>query len=352
MKRIFKNRPKVALMMIPFVKIPLKDAQKVKKALLEEDAFEQQYHYIKEDGFIYYPINKNWKKLGLEYETVQKAGKKINKPKSLKKALSSTFSDKELEDLKRSYDTIGTIAVLEIDDELRPKEDIIAKTLLETNKQIKTVVAKDGIHEGEFRKQSHRYLAGEKTFLTVHKENGCSLYVDVNATYFSPRLSTERKRIAELIKPGEKVLVMFSGCGPYPCVFAKNTQAKLIVGVEKNPEAHDLGLRNIELNKLKNVELHCGDVISTVSKLGKFDRVLMPLPKSAEDFLSVGIPALKKGGTLHFYDFLHEELFEDAKAKITKACRSLKRHADFVTVVRCGQHAPHIYRICVDAVLE
>jgi hypothetical protein len=36
-------------------------------------------------------------------------------------------------------------------------------------------------------------------------------------------LSTERKRISELVKPGEKVLVMFSGAAPYVCVIAKKT---------------------------------------------------------------------------------------------------------------------------------
>lgn len=333
-----------------FIKVPLAQAQKAKLALMQQGAFSDKYHYDRDDDFIYYPVKEGCHTT--EYTIVQRQAKPLIKPLPLKKALGNTLTEDQIQRVKTSYDTVGTIAILEIDEELQPFENVIANALLATNKQIKTVVAKQGIHEGEFRTQQHRHIAGEQTSLTIHKENGCKLNVDINATYFSPRLSTERKRIAELVRPGERVLVMFSGAAPYPCVLSKNTKAHSIVGVEKNPEAHSLGLANIKLNKIKNVSLYCGDVTAIVPTLGVFDRVLMPLPKSADEFLSIGIPAVKKGGVLHFYDFLHEELFEEAKKKVAKAARKLSRTANFITVVRCGQHAPRVYRICVDVVLE
>ena len=44
--------------------------------------------------------------------------------------------------------------------------------------------------------------------------------------YFSARLSTERKRVADLVKAGENVLVMFSGVEPYVAVIAKILRQK------------------------------------------------------------------------------------------------------------------------------
>ena len=46
-------------------------------------------------------------------------------------------------------------------------------------------------------------------------------------------------------KPGEKVLVMFSGCAPYPVVIGRNTKAKEIYGIELNPLAHKFAEENV-----------------------------------------------------------------------------------------------------------
>jgi len=337
--------------MVLYVRVPLDKAEAMKLLLHEQRAFAKGYPYFKENNEILYPVLDSALALNLPYHVEEKDIAPERNTLHLKEALAGVLSPQELASLKSSYDTVGTIAVLEIDETLRDKEKIIADALLNNNKQIKTVVAKEGIHSGEFRLQQHRHLAGEPTTLTLHKENASSIYVDIDATYFSPRLSTERKRIAGMIKPGENILVMFSGCAPYPCVLSRLSHAQQIVGIEKNPAGHELGLKNVKKNKLKNVELYCGDVRDIIPTLGSFDRIIMPLPKSAEDFLDVAIPALRSGGFLHFYDFMHEELFDEAKTKINKACIALGRQADFRAVVRCGQHAPRVYRICVDVVI-
>ena len=80
----------------------------------------------------------------------------------------------------------------------------------------------------------------------------------------------------------------------------------------------------------------------------KFDRILMPLPKSAEDFLDVAISKAKSGTIIHFYDFLHEDEFKIAHEKIDKACKKNKIKYNILKTSKCGQHAPRIYRICVD----
>ena len=62
----------------------------------------------------------------------------------------------------------------------------------------------------------------EKTILkTEYKEFGCKFIVDVENAFFSPRLSTERERIANLIHDGEVVTNMFAGVGMFSIMASK-----------------------------------------------------------------------------------------------------------------------------------
>ena len=270
--------------------------------------------------------------------------------KTIKVILKHRLSERELNSMVKSFDIVGDIAVIEIRDVLVKKEKLIARTILAQHKNIRVVCKKSGGHTGEFRLQKYRILAGERRKTTMYKESGVHLELHLEKTYFSPRLSSERARIAHLVRPGEEVLVMFSGIAPYCCVIAKHSKAKEIVGIEKNPAAHAFAMRNIQVNKLKNVKLYCGDVRTVIPKLKRtFDRVCMPLPKGGESFLSVALKATKKNGTLHFYDFLHEEEFYKAEAKLAAACKQAKRKYKILKLVRCGQQRPWVFRVRLDA---
>ncbi len=268
---------------------------------------------------------------------------------NLREALKKKLTLSEMQNLKAAFDVIGTIAVVEVPRELVKKQKVIAETLLGLHKNLMTVVKKAGVHKGKFRTQKVRMLAGEKTKETICKENNACFKLNIEKAYFSPRLSTERKRIMELVKPGESVLVMFSGIAPYVCVIAKNTKASEVYGVEANPAAHKYALENVMLNKIKNAKLFLGDVRKVVPKLNKkFDRILMPLPKQASDFLDCALAAAKKGAVVHFYDFEHETEFDKGKEKIVGACKKAGKQCKIIGTFKCGQHAPRIYRICID----
>ncbi len=274
---------------------------------------------------------------------------------NLKTKLKNKLTKKELAKAARAYDLIGDIAIIEIPKELKKKEKIIAETLLKMHKNIK-VVAKKGKHKGRFRLQKIKILAGEKRKETTqtHKENNVLMKLNIERVYFSPRLATERKRVAEQVKKEETVLVMFSGCAPYPLVISKNSKAKLIYGVEINPAAHKYGLENVKINKASNIKLFRGDVKKVVPKLKKkFDRIVMPLPKGAEPFLGTALKAVKRKGTIHFYDFLDEEdIPKKTIKKIEKACQKAKKKFKIKKIIKCGQLAPGAYRICVDLVVD
>jgi len=159
------------------------------------------------------------------------------KQPNFRELLEKGLNEDEQKILKTAFDMVGDIAILEIDEGLRKKEKFIAESLLKSQKNIKTVLRKAGAHEGEFRVQKMRHLAGIKTKETMHKESNARLKLDVEKVYFSPRLSNERLRIAGQVKEGERILVMFSGCAPYPIVLAKNSKARQITGIEINPIA-------------------------------------------------------------------------------------------------------------------
>lgn len=186
------------------------------------------------------------------------------RPKTLKQALSGKLSEDELALMPSAFDMIGDIIIVEIRDEAVKHETLIGQTLLDMHKNINAVLKRAGVHEGTFRTQKLTWLAGEKRKETIYKETDCRIKLDVEQVYFSPRLSTERKRIAQLVKPGEDVLVMFSGCAPYPCVISRNSKADCVYGIEINPVGHEYGLENVRLNKLSNVRLYNGDVRESV----------------------------------------------------------------------------------------
>ncbi len=331
------------------LKARLRDAEKAKSLMVEKGLIDNSFRSKKDSKHIYFPLKE--KAFVKGFEIVEIDFEKNNKPVAmdLKSLLKGKLSEEYFERLKSSYDVIGSIAILEIDEELRGKEKVIAEALLESNTTIKTVLRKDAAHRTEFRTQKMKFLAGIDTRETVHKENNVLLKLDVENVYFSPRLSTERKRISEQVKPGEDILVMFSGCSPYPCVLSKITEAKGIVGIEINPAGHKYGLENVKMNKIKNVELINGDVRLEVPKMNKkFDRIIMPLPKEAQDFLDVAFQAAMKGTRIHFYQFLHEDNFGEAEKKAKEEALKYGFKFKYLDLVKCGQHSPRVYRICLD----
>lgn len=265
---------------------------------------------------------------------------------SLKDSLSKKLSKDNLKLLPSSFDVVGSIAIFsDVPKELRGVEKLIGNQLMQLNKNIKTVAKKVGFHKGKYRTKKIKIIAGEKTKEALHKENNITVKLDVEKCYFSPRLGSERLRIAKLVKPKESVLVMFSGVGIYCLVIAKNSRAKEVYGIELNPAAHKYAIENVKLNKFSNVFLIKGDVKKESSRLKKkFDRIIMPLPKSAGDFLDSASKVAKKNAIVHFYDFEHENEINMAVEKI----RSKVKRFKVLRIVKCGEYSPGSYRVCVD----
>jgi len=294
------------------IKVPIKEAEKIKKELLKKGLFDKEHAIVKAKGFVYFPVSKKFK---AKYSFTNKALKKKALHTDLKSSLKNKLNKKELQFVKRSLDVIGNIAILEIPKELenRKKEKLIAEEVLRLNKNITTVLKK-GKHEGVFRVQKLEHLAGKNTKEAVYKEHGIMMKLDVEQVYFSPRLSTERKRIMQLVKKPEDILVMFSGCAPYVCVLAKNTPARHVWGIEINPVAHRYGWENLKLNKISNAFLINEDVKTAVPHL--YQRILGLKSAITSKQLKTRLkenPAIME---LHTLDYDFKENFENLKKTI------------------------------------
>lgn len=227
----------------------------------------------------------------------------------LKKALENVLSEKESEDLFSAFDQIGDIIIVRIPDSLLSKKKIIGETLLEQVKTAKSVFYQSSSVEGDFRTRDLEILAGVDKTETEYKEFGCRFIVDVEKAFFSPRLSTERDRIADLVQDGEIVINMFGGVGMFSIIAAKRKKCT-VYNIDINPIAAKLCEKNIKLNKLvgKVVSIH-GDAAEIIEEQfrDQGDRVLMLLPERSDEFLNSAILATKSNGIIHYYSHIHAD---------------------------------------------
>jgi tRNA (guanine37-N1)-methyltransferase len=241
---------------------------------------------------------------------------------SLKKKLGEIFEPWELKNISKSYDIVGDIAVVRISEAMEHKAKKVAEVVLQNNPHVKTVVRQSGPVTGELRLRRLEWLAGKKKTETVHREFGCILKVDLEKCYFSPRLSFERMRVARQVMTGEVVVNMFAGVGCFSILIAKHANPLKVYSIDMNPNAIKFMKENIRLNKARYIiEAIEGDAKEIVIKRLRniAERVLMPLPEKAFEYIDYALTALKPtGGKIHYYDFVHAEKGVDPINEVKK----------------------------------
>ena len=174
----------------------------------------------------------------------------MRKPTSLKEALIDILPNEIVQEMNRSFEVVGNIAICEIPEKCVKYETQIAQALLDLNPNITTILKKAGNHGGEFRTQNMQVIGGINSKIATYKENGITLELNVEEIYFSTKLSTERELLAKNIQPHSNVLVLFSGSGPYSFVISKHQpNISQLTSVEINPRGHEYALKNLNHNK-------------------------------------------------------------------------------------------------------
>ncbi|MCW3983607.1 MAG: class I SAM-dependent methyltransferase family protein [Candidatus Bathyarchaeota archaeon] len=250
--------------------------------------------------------------------------------KRLKMKLVNQLSAEALSKVYSAFDIVGDIAIIKAPQNPADAQ-AVAKQIMETHKKIRTVYSQTSGIKGSHRTRQLTLLAGENNPVTKYKEAGCTFSVDVEKCYFSPRLSHEHLRVASAVSRGETVVNMFAGVGSFSVITARMVPETKVYSIDINPVAYEFMVENIRVNRVYNRVIPLlGDSKEIVeTKLqGVADRVLMPLPEKALQYLPAAVSALKKtGGWIHYYDFEHatgkEDPVEKTETKVAEKLGSL-----------------------------
>jgi len=275
---------------------------------------------------------------------------------SLKTLLTSKLNPMELKLLYKSYDIVGDIVTIRIPEPLKERSKIIAEAVMQTHKRVKSAWRQASPISGDFRLRGLEFILGERKTETFHREHGCIFKVDLEKCYFSPRLSYERMRIARQVQPDETILNMFAGVGCYSIIIAKHSKPEKIFSIDINPVAIQYMKENIKLNKVEEKVIPIQEDAKKVieERLQNIaDRVLMPLPERAYQYLDCALLALKPtGGWIHYYDFEHakkgEKSIEKIESKVSEKLLILGVNFEvaFGRIVRTT--GPNWYQVVLD----
>ena len=131
--------------------------------------------------------------------------------------------------------------------------------------------------------------------MTSHYEYGVKCVVDLQQTFFSPRMAPERMRLCQSVARGERVLVVFAGVGMEALQIVSRTEAHKVLTIERNAVAVEClrrAQRMLERNKTvkcpdggkgaaERLSIREGDAMEILPTLenSSFDRIIAPRPK-------------------------------------------------------------------------
>jgi tRNA (guanine37-N1)-methyltransferase len=278
--------------------------------------------------------------------------------KNLRSLLGNALEPVERHLIFSSYDVIGDIIIMKIPNSLQHKKYTIGKLLLENMKHVKCVFLQTSSVDGDFRLRRLELLAGADRTVTEYHEHGCRFKVDVGKVYFSPRLSTERHRIADRVRDNEIITNMFAGVGTFSIMIAKQNPCSTVFSIDSNPKANNLCLVNARLNKVQDrVFPLCGDAKYIAGNLlaGLSDRVLMPLPEKAKEYVDSAVACLRnKRGSIHYFAHIRAQNRKNAakagRLATTEAFRNYNHELDTTRIVR--EVGPRLYQIVSDVLVR
>jgi tRNA (guanine37-N1)-methyltransferase len=276
--------------------------------------------------------------------------------KRLRKTFAETNTSRDCFRMYSAFDIIGDLAIIKMPSHLEASADEAARAVMALHKNVKSVFVQTTKVQGDFRLRGLTHVGGENRTSTLYKESGCLFRVDVAKCYFSPRLSGERARIANLVEHGETVVNMFAGVGCFSIAIAKRANNVKVYSIDINPAAIEFMIENIRLNKVyARVIPILGDARTVISDRlhGCADRVLMPLPEKALKYLPAAVSALKQeGGWIHPHMFVHtiktKNPCEIVRQKLSETFNRLDIEYEIATTRVVRSTGPNWWQIAAD----
>lgn len=283
--------------------------------------------------------------------------KRVRAVKSLVEALENDLPRDLLSYLPKSMDIVGSVAIVDISPEIEAWKQRVGSAILEVNRNVETVLAKAGLVQGKHRLRQFEVIAGTGETKVVHREYGCTYQLDPTEAYFTPRLSEERRRVAEQVREGETIIDMFASVGPFAIQIGKTRENITVYAVDVNERAYYFLTQNVKANGVEKTVIPVfGDIRVLVERFaGVSDRAILDLPEKASEFIDVACRLLKPGGgMMHYYCFQSEpSVLEKAEKRlrgnVAEANRTLQ---DVVYKRRLRQVAPRRWHVVLDAIVR
>ena len=205
-----------------------------------------------------------------------------------------------------SYDIVGDIAIIRLTEESRKYSNKIGTAIMTTNRHVRTVLAQTSAVNGEFRLGKLRH--------------------------------------------------MFAGVGCFSILIARNVKVEKVYSIDVNPLAIRYMRENVRMNGVYGTVVpipgDAGQIIEEKLR-GVADRVLMPLPEKALEYLPYGLLSLKKTGEwIHFYDFEQAEKGKDVVEKVKTKVRVRLQSLDVAFEVPYGRKVratgPNWHQVVLD----
>ena len=329
-------------MEVPCIAVPQADGEETRQALAAAGVLDDDHRIVGEEGTLYIPVT--------DPDGVPEGFETTTRALPARETIQTPADRLGYEP---SLERLGDVVIVDEDDPDRAAE--IADAVLASDLPARSVLNRASKIKGELRVRDWELLAERadaETELspteTVHREYGHEFLVDLAAVYFSPRLATERHRVVEQIQPGERVLDMFAGVGPFAIPAA--SQGADVVAVDLNETAVEYLRENARRNGVSDaITAVAGDVREVATDYqGWADRLIMNLPHSAGAFLETAVGLAGEACVIHYYDIQHDS---DPFAPGIEAIRAAAEPAYDVAVETehvVRSYAPHEENVCLD----
>ncbi|MFC7213992.1 class I SAM-dependent methyltransferase [Saliphagus sp. GCM10025334] len=280
------------------------------------------------------------------------------------------WSDADLETAPGSWAIIGSVILVRVPDDCHNEAEL-GEALLELHGEADSVLADEGISNGgdgegdagTYREPRTRLLAGSSDTETVHVEDGTRYGLDPARVMFSPGNQAERRRMAEVVDPNERVFDMFAGIGYFTLPMAR--AGARVTATELNPTAFRYLLENAMANDVSSridaYHSDCRDLARDV----RADRVVMGYYGVADgedeegygsrveetvSFLPAALEALEPGGIVHYHEATPEpELWGRPIGRLETAVEKAGRTLEVLEKRRVKSHSAGVEHVVVDA---
>ncbi|MDI3483453.1 MAG: tRNA (guanine37-N1)-methyltransferase [Methanobacteriaceae archaeon] len=333
------------------LRVPKRYANTIIRRLVKDSIIDPNFKIKRDQKSVFIPLKESVdpKTIHESASIVETKFQEIERhPRNFKEILEDKIEDRLLADIRRSFDIIGDIVILEIPEELEEHKHLIGEAVLKFTKK-RGVFRKKSKVKGVKRIREFEHLAGEDSTETIHVEYSTRIKLDIKKVYFNPRLANERERIARQTKKGEVVLDMFAGVGPFSLAIARHKKASRIYAVDINPAAIEYLKENIKLNRANEIIPCHGDIREVAEKIPeKVDRIIMNLPANAKEFLSLALKLIKENGIIHYYEFARD--FKTPIEHLLEAARPFK--VKILHKRKVKSKSPGIWQIAIDAKIQ